>query len=100
MSLPKKHFKATAKLLRALDKDEVAYWLLNHGYYPEQYVLPPSFNVTNFKLKGNPYVKDLRDPARRQLVSISYPKSLLTSRVFGIQHPFNYHDIVYWIINA
>ncbi len=99
ISLPKKHFKATAKLLRALDKDKIANWLLNHGYYPEQYVLPPSFNVTDFKLKGKPYVKDLKDLTRQHLVSISYPKSLRTSRVFGIQHPFNYHDIVYWIIN-
>ncbi|MBM4054733.1 MAG: hypothetical protein FJ264_08700 [Planctomycetes bacterium] len=99
MSLPKKHFRATARLLRALDKDEVAHWLLNHGYYPEQYVLPPSFSVSDFKLRRKPYVKDLRDLARRQLVSISYPKSLLTSRVFGIQHPCNYHDIVYWLVN-
>ncbi len=99
MNLPEKHFKATAKLVRALDKGEVAHWLLNNGYYPEQYVLPPSFCVTGFRLKGKPYAKDLKDLARRNLVNISYPKSLLTSRVFGIQHPFNYHDIVYWIIN-
>lgn len=99
MKLPEKHFKATAKLVRALDKDEVAHWLLNNGYYPEQYVLPPSFSVTGFRLKSKPYAKNLKDLARRNLVTISYPKSLLTSRVFGIQHPFNYHDIVYWIIN-
>lgn len=99
MNLPEKHFKATAKLVRALDKNEVAHWLLNNGYYPEQYVLPPSFSVTDFRLKSKPYAKNLKDLARRNLVTISYPKSLLTSRVFGIQHPFNYHDIVYWIIN-
>ncbi|HQU32039.1 MAG: hypothetical protein HRU72_12295 [Planctomycetia bacterium] len=99
MTLPEKHFKATAKLVRALDKDKVAHWLLNNGYYPEQYVLPPSFSVTDFRLKSKPYTKDLKDPTRRNLVTISYPKSLLTSRVFGIQHPFNYHDIVYWMID-
>lgn len=99
MTLPEKHFKATAKLARALEKDDVAHWLLNDGYYPEQYVLPPSFSVSNFKLKNKPYIRCLRDPARRNLVNISYPKTLLTSRVFGIQHPFNYHDILYCIIS-
>lgn len=98
MILPEKHFKATAKLVRALDKYEVAHWLLNDGYYPEQYVLPPSFSVLNFELKPNLYVK-FKNPARRNLVNISYPKTLLTSRVFGIQHPFNYHDIVHCIIS-
>ena len=99
MTLPEKHFRKTAKLLRAIDTDDIAFWLLNEGYYPEQYVLPPSFRVSNFKLKTKPYNKDIKDLARRNLVSISYPKSLLTSRVFGIQHPFNYHDIVFYMID-
>jgi len=98
MTLPEKHFRKTAKLLRAIDKNDIATWLLAEGYYPEQYVLPPSFKVSNFELKGKPYNKDIKDLKRRNLVSISYPKSLLTSRVFGIQHPFNYHDIVYWMM--
>jgi len=98
MTLVEKHFKNTAKLVKLLDKDEVGHWLLNEGYYPEQYVLPPSFAVTDFKVKKKAYTKDLADPARRNLVTISYPKSLLTSRVFGIQHPFNYHDLVFNIL--
>lgn len=98
MTLVEKHFKKTAKLVRAIDKKVIAEWLLTEGYFPEQYVLPPSFSVTDFKLKTKPYNKNLNDPARRKLVTISYPKSLLTSRVFGIQHPFNYHDIVFHLI--
>jgi retron-type reverse transcriptase len=98
MTLVEKHFKNTAKLVKALDKDEVGHWLLNEGYYPEQYILPPSFAVTDFKVKKKAYTKDLADPARRNLVTISYPKSLLTSRIFGIQHPFNYHDLVFYIL--
>lgn len=98
MTLVEKHFKKTAKLVKALDKGEIASWLLNDGYYPEQYVLPPSFSVTDFKLKKKTYNKDLKDPARRNLETIYYPKSLLTSRVFGIQHPFNYHDIVFYLL--
>jgi len=99
MNLVEKHFKKTARLVKALDKEEIANWLLNNGYYPEQYVLPPSFTVSDFKLKKRAYFKDLKDPARRNLETISYPKSLLTSRVFGIQHPFNYHDIVFYILD-
>ena len=87
MTFVEKHFKKTAKLVRAIDKKVIAEWLLTEGYFPEQYVLPPSFSVTDFKLKTKPYNKNLNDPARRKLVTISYPKSLLTSRVFGIQHP-------------
>ena len=98
MTLDERHFKYIAKLVKLLNTDDVANWLLNDGYYPEQYILPPSFAVSGFGLKKRPYVKDLRDPARRALVTISYPKSLLTSRVFGIQHPYNYHDLVYYIL--
>jgi hypothetical protein len=98
MTLVEKHFKNTAKLVKALDKDEVGDWLLNEGYYPEQYILPPSFSVSDFKIKSKPKIKDLSDPPRRNLATISYPKSLLTSRVFGIQHPDNYHDLVFHII--
>lgn len=98
MTLPENHFRKTAKLLRAIKKTDIAEWLLNEGYYPEQYVLPPSFRVSKFKLKTKPYNKNISKLAKRNLVSISYPKSLLTSRVFGIQHPFNYHDIVFYMM--
>ena len=99
MSLPEKHFYKTKKLLYEVDKDKIADWLLNEGYFPEQYVLAPSFQVTDFKLKDEPYKDDLSDLTRHNLISISYPKTLLTSRNFAIQHPRNYHDIVYWIID-
>ncbi|RLD61552.1 MAG: hypothetical protein DRJ01_07665 [Bacteroidetes bacterium] len=98
MSLIEKHFRKTEKLIKLIGQDKIADWLLNEGYFPEQYVIPPSFKVSDFKLQENEYIKDLRQPARRNLINISYPKSLLTSRIFGIQHPWNYHDIVYWLI--
>jgi hypothetical protein len=98
MTLVEKHFKETAYLVRAIDKTVIAEWLLNEGYFPEQYVLPPSFTVKDFKLKTSPYYKNLNALKRHSLVTISYPKSMLTSRVFGIQHPFNYHDIVFHLI--
>jgi len=99
MNLIEKHIRKTEKLLIAIDKSVIAEWLLNEGYFPEQYVLPPTFKVTDFELEENPKNADINDLARREIVSISYPKTLLTSREFGIQHPSNYHDIVLHLIN-
>jgi len=97
MTLPEKHCKETHSLLKAIDKNKIASWLLVEGYFPEQNILPPSFKVDNFVLKNAPYIRNLKDPPRRELGTVSYPKSFLTYRVFGIQHPHNYHDIVYWL---
>lgn len=99
MSLLERHFRKTEKLIKLISKDLIADWLLNEGYYPEQYVVPPSFVVHDFKLQSTEYITDLSNPPRRNLINISYPKSLLTSRIFGIQHPHNYHDIVYWLMS-
>lgn len=41
-----KHREATYKLARSLAKAEIHHWLLDHGYFPENYVLPPCFAVT------------------------------------------------------
>ena len=97
-TLPEEHYKETCSLLKAIDKNKIATWLLEEGYFPEQNILPPSFKVDNFLLKNDPYIQDLKDQPRRNLGCVSYPKSLLISRVYGIQHPYNYHDIVYWLI--
>jgi hypothetical protein len=98
MTLPEIHFRETSKLVKAIPKEKIALWLLKEGYFPEQYVLPPSFSVDQFQLWPLPYHSNIEDLARRKLVPISYPKSLLTSRVFCIQHPWNYHDIVFWMM--
>jgi len=98
MSVIEKHFRDTEELLRAIPAKDVATWLLNKGYFPERYVLPPSFHVSGFSLKEEVYNKDLSSSlARRKLINISYPKTVLTSRIYGIQHPWNYHDIVYYL---
>lgn len=99
MSLIERHFRKTEKLIKLISKDLIVDWLLNEGYYPEQYVVPPCFVVHGFKLQSTEYITDLSNPPRRDLINISYPKSLLTSRIFGIQHPHNYHDIVYWLMS-
>lgn len=96
-SYVKKHFEETEQLLRKIPSKDVAQWILERGYFPEQNILPPSFQVSNFSLNSKPYNKDLNCLTRRQLINISHPKTLLKSKVFSIQHPYNYHDIVFYI---
>ena len=91
------HFRETEKLVREIPSEKIASWLLNQGYFPEQYILPPSFQVSNFNLQDKPYTEKLSKLKRKQLINISHPKTLLTSRIFSIQHPRIYHDIVFYL---
>ncbi|MEM8677445.1 MAG: RNA-directed DNA polymerase, partial [Cyanobacteria bacterium P01_G01_bin.67] len=93
----KNHFRETEQLVREISSKEIASWMLNQGYFAEQQILPPSFQVTDFTLQDEPYKRNISKLTRRHLVNISYPKTELTSRIFGIQHPYNYHDIVFYI---
>ena len=93
----KTHFRETEELVRKIPSKDIASWMLNQGYFPEQYILPPSFQVSNFSLQNQPYTKNLSKLKRKKLINISYPKTLLTSRIFSIQHPRNYHDIVFYL---
>ncbi len=81
--------------MRAIPKEEMAEWLLKAGFFPESHILPPTFVSDSLELKEKPYNKDIQSLTRRNLLTISYPKSLLSSRIFSIQHPYNYHDIVF-----
>lgn len=101
MNLPRKHIRETKKLVKALKKREVAQWLLEQGYYPEQYVLPPCFSVDKFTFKSKPYFDFAKKNSIpiEELVEVSFPKTSLTERTFGlIQHKL-YHDIVWHMIN-
>lgn len=64
MNLIEKHIRKTEKLLRAIEKSKIADWLLNEGYFPEQYVLPPTFKASNFYLKTTPRNTDINNLAR------------------------------------
>jgi hypothetical protein len=106
MPLPKDHNDETKRLLKSVSKDLIAKWLLEEGYYPEQYVMPPTFKVNKFELQTNPYyIVDTTssqpkfDPVKNELVNISFPKSELTDRTFGIFEPKIYHDIVWYLHN-
>lgn len=107
MNLPKEHTAETKRLLKKVSKDKIAKWLLEEGYYPEQYVVPPSFKVKQFDLQANPYfaidnsvpTQPKFEPDKDELLNISYPKSELTDRTFGIITPKIYHDIVWYLLN-
>lgn len=107
MSLPKEHTAETKRLLKKVSNDKIAKWLLEEGYYPEQYIVPPSFKVNKFDLKANPYfaidnsiaAQPKFEPEKDELLNISFPKTELTDRTFGIIAPKIYHDIVWYLMN-
>lgn len=107
MSLPKEHTAETKRLLKKVSKDKIAKWLLEEGYYPEQYIVPPSFKISKFNLKANPYfiidnkiaTEPKFEPVKYELLNISFPKTELTDRTFGIIAPKIYHDIVWYLID-
>jgi len=94
MSLPKEHRTGTHDKLQAVSKDNIAKWLLDYGYYPEQYVLPPCFNVSGLVLNEERF-KAHNKVKPKELCKISFPKTDLTEREFAILHPHHYHDIVW-----
>lgn len=91
------HRKETVSLAKKLNKNDVSMWLLEVGYYPEPYVLPPFFEVDRFDTT-DPYFTDKkykgRDIGWVEQVKVSYPSEGLTSRVFSLIHPKYYHDLV------
>jgi hypothetical protein len=91
------HFKETKDLIKDISSKDIANWILNQGYFAEQYILPPSFQVSNFALQAEPYKKNLNKLDRKQLINISHPKTSFSSRIFSIQHPHYYHDIVFYL---
>jgi hypothetical protein len=107
VSLTKEHTAETKRLLKKVSKDKIAKWLLEEGYYPEQYVVPPTFKVKEFNLKTNPYFaidntiagQPKFEPEKNELLNISFPKTELTDRTFGIIVPKIYHDIVWYLID-
>ena len=104
MSLPRDHFLETKALVKQLDIRDIASWLLEEGYYPEQYVLPPCFYAHGFSLRRRPYftVRRLKGgvklkPDWSELAYIALPKSILTQRDFAVLDPRHYHDMVFHV---
>lgn len=79
------HRDATRSLARSLRGADVYHWLIEHGYFPESYVLPPCFKV----VKKPEAMKKFYDVGKKsghrslpieQLISVHFPKSEFTDR--------------------
>lgn len=106
MSLPKKHNAETNRLLKKVPKTKISKWLLEEGFYPEQYVIPPCLRIKKFKLQDNPYfevdtsgAQPKFEPEKGDLINVSFPKTQLTDRTFGIIAPKIYHDLVWHLMD-
>jgi len=105
MNILQAHRKETEDHIRKLSKTddgkrEIACWILQDGYYPEAYVVPPCFKMSDLQLKKErniPEIKKLSES--KQLVTLSFPKTGIMQRTFGIMHPHLYHDIVWELMN-
>lgn len=105
MKLPNpvhKHRSATYSLAESLNKPDIYHWLIQHGYFPESYVLPPCFTVDKKPTKPKLYNKVLKNGKsfsvpRSECVNVHFPKTELTDRTFGIIHPEIHNDIAYHI---
>lgn len=96
----REHHETTRRLARSLKPIEIYHWLLEHGYFPESYVLPPCFRVTKRPVKRKVYTElkakgKKYDVPTRELVQVHFPKSELTDRVFGVIDPEIHNDIAY-----
>ncbi len=94
---PELHFRGTEKLARSLPAELVYNWLQTTGFYPEPYVLPPSFKVTKPRTFGKTCFSVNKDgrynPAITQPVNVQFPKSDWTDRIFGIIDPRHHGDM-------
>jgi len=82
-------------MAKSLKSKDIYHWLVQYGYFPESYVLPPCFQVVKhpntmrqiFRLAGG------RKPPIKECVHVQFPKSHLADRIFGIPHPEHNSDI-------
>jgi hypothetical protein len=106
MSLPSKHNTETKILLKKISTSKISEWLLMQGYYPEQYVVTPTFKVEKFDLQKRPYFEVTADsngqpkfnPTKSDLINVSFPKTKFTDRTFSIIEPRIYHDLVWYLV--
>jgi Reverse transcriptase (RNA-dependent DNA polymerase) len=93
---PYEHFKKTANLAKALDRKAIYEWLVTKGYFPEPYVLPPCFVVTNHPKFGKFYFKYTNKKFVTRVTEyqqVHFPKTDYTDKTFGIIDPEFNSDI-------
>lgn len=94
------HRESTRDLARALKPSDVYWWLLEYGYFPEAYVLPPCFRVVKMPATQKRYFdpnKGFKGLKEAEFVRVHFPKTELTDRTFGIIEPKIHNDIAYHI---
>jgi Reverse transcriptase (RNA-dependent DNA polymerase) len=89
----------TRESAKALDWKDVYHWLVEFGYFPESYVLPPCFRVTRRPLRPKCFFppKTKIGTLVRPSCTLQFPKTDLTDRIFGVIHPEIHNDIAYHI---
>lgn len=94
----KEHRASTLELARKLKPIDVYHWIIEYGYFPESYVLPPCFRVAVRPGDPKAYFNLLNKaerPPETEPVRIHFPKTELTDRTFGIIDPRIHNDIAY-----
>lgn len=96
------HRAATNKLAKSLKKSDVYHWLVEHGYLPESFVLPPCFRVVKRPTRPKIYFKITKkgksfSPKYTEYAKVHFPKTDLTDRIFGVIDPEIHNDIAYHI---
>ncbi|MBN1817934.1 MAG: RNA-directed DNA polymerase [Sedimentisphaerales bacterium] len=103
MNRPCKHSIETERLARQLKPVDIYDWLVQVGYYPESYVLPPCFHVCSYPSFGKNFTKTNRrgfSQVISQVCEVHFPKNDLTDRTFGIIDPSLHSDIATEIANG
>lgn len=97
----REHRIHTKKLAKELKWTRVYHWLVEHGYFPESYVLPPCFRVKDRPKRPKQFsrIVGTRLPlsSARECCKVHFPKTDLTDRSFGIIDPEYHNDISYHI---
>lgn len=91
--------RETKTLAKSLNKSDVYHWLVDNGYFPESYILPPCFRVKTRPNRPKVFYKVNRKggykPEITECVNIQFPKSDLIDRIFGLMDPRIHNDIAF-----
>ncbi len=92
------HFSRTKQLAKKLKRPQIYEWLVVKGYFPESYILPPCFMVTDHPKYGKRFFchkPKLFKPKLCEYLQVHFPQTELTDRTFGVIDPEVHSDIAY-----
>lgn len=100
MHKPEAHKEWTKKLAGQLKARQIYQWLITEGFFPENYVLPPCFQVAKYPKFGKAYARPAKSnykPKLANIIEVQFPKTELADRTFGIIDPEIHSDIAYLV---